>query len=172
MQRPTHIRTDLVRSPVAISACALALAGVLLVPAAGAQSRRPSAAAPPPESATLEQCVTSVVQSERSATFAGEMSAVAGTTRMEMRIAVLERRPDQAAFRTVTAAAGAWRFSDPKIRVYKYLKQVTNLSSPAVYRALVRFRWLGAKGRVVKRAQLLTAPCAQPAAPLPAPATS
>ena len=33
----------------------------------------------------------------------------------------------------------------PGVKTYQYLKQVTNLAAPAVYRALVRFRWLDAK---------------------------
>ena len=42
-------------------------------------------------SATLEQCVTSGVQAERSATFLGEMTATPGTGRMSMRIELQER---------------------------------------------------------------------------------
>ena len=75
------------------------------------------------------------------------MTAIPGTARMAMRIDVQERMPGEALFHTVSAPGlGVWRGSDPKVKVYKYLKQVTNLSSPASYRALVRFRWLNAKG--------------------------
>ena len=59
-----------------------------------------------------------------------------------------------------------WRAADPKVKVYKYLKQVTNLSSPASYRGLVRFRWINAKGHVFKRAERLTTRCLQPAPPV------
>jgi hypothetical protein len=85
---------------------------------------------------------------------------------MAMRIDVEERRPADALYHAVSAPGlGVWRSSDPKVKVYKYLKQVTNLSSPASYRALVRFRWLGAKGHVLRRAERLTARCVQPAPP-------
>jgi hypothetical protein len=47
------------------------------------------------------------------------------------------------------------------VKIYKYVKQITDLSSPAVYRAVVRFRWVGERGRVVKRAELHTARCEQ-----------
>ena len=157
--RRTHRHAE--RLAGSLRACALAIAGLALAPAVAVGAHSAPAATPALDSATLEQCVTSVVQSERSATFAGEMTAVAGTVRMAMRIEV--QAQDAAGFHTVNAPA--WRFSDAKIKVYKYLKQVTNLSSPLDYRALVRFRWLGAKGRVLKRAQLLTARCVQPAAP-------
>lgn len=118
------------------------------------------------ESATLEGCVTSVVQAERSATFSGEMTAIAGTARMAMRVDVQERIPGEVLFHTISAPGpGVWRVSEPRVKVYKYLKQVTNLSAPAAYRALVRFRWLNAKGHVIKHAERLTPRCAQPAAP-------
>jgi hypothetical protein len=126
----------------------------------GANGSKPNA------SATLEQCVTAVSQSERSATFSGEMTAVAGSTRMEMRIDVLERMPSEELFHAVSAPGlGVWRTAAPGVKVYKYLKQVTNLSSPAFYRAAVRFRWLNAKGRVIKWRELRTPRCEQPEVP-------
>ncbi len=92
------------------------------------------------------------------------MTAVPGTARMAMRIEVQERMPNEAPFHTVNAAGlGVWRGSQPGVKIYKYVKQVTNLSSPAVYRALVRFHWLDSKGYVIKRAARYTSPCAQPA---------
>ena len=118
--------------------------------------------------ATLEQCVTSPVQAERSATFTGEMTAVAGAARMAMRIDLEERAPGETEFHAVSASGlGVWRWADPKVKVYKYLKQVSNLSSPASYRGFVRFRWISAKGHVIKRAERLTARCLQPALTVP-----
>jgi hypothetical protein len=94
------------------------------------------------------------------------MTATPGTARMSMRIDVEERMPGEASFHILSAPGlGVWRASDPKVRVYKYLKQVTNLSSPASYRALVRFRWLSTRGHLIKRAERLTAKCLQPASP-------
>jgi hypothetical protein len=120
----------------------------------------------PGVSAALEQCLTTGAQSERSATFAGEMAAIGGTARMSMRIDIEERRPHELLFHTVASAGlGVWRVSDPKVKIYKYLKQVTNLSSPAAYRALVRFRWMTAKGYVIRRAERFTPKCTQPAPP-------
>jgi hypothetical protein len=150
-------------------ALAAACSPAALCPApAGASGNRPGSSTPamPLSSATLEQCVTSVVQAERSATFAGEMTAIPATARMSMRIQVQERRAGEASFHTVAAPGlGVWRGSDPKVKIYKYLKQVTNLSSPADYRALVQFRWLGAKAHLLKHEQRFTAGCEQPAAP-------
>jgi hypothetical protein len=118
-------------------------------------------------SATLEECVTAVTQSERAATFSGEMTAIPGTVRMAIRIEVEERVPGEAAFHAVTASGlGVWRSADPRVKTYKYLKQVTNLSSPASYRGFVQFRWIGDKGHTIKRAERMTAKCLQPAAPV------
>jgi hypothetical protein len=114
--------------------------------------------------ATLEECLTTGSQEERAATFSGEMTALPGTARMAMRIELQERVPGELEYRTVTAAGlGVWRPSDPKVKVYKYVKQVSNLSAPASYRALVRFHWLNSKGHVVKRAERITTRCTQPA---------
>lgn len=156
-------------------AVATAFAAVLaclmleLVPAAGAvTATHPTGAstAKPGISATLVQCVTAVNQTERSATFSGEMTAIAGSSHMEMRVDVLERLPDETLFHNVTAPGlGVWRGSAPGVKVYKYLKQVTNVSAPAVYRASVRFRWLNSKGHTIRRAERLTGRCLQPGAP-------
>lgn len=143
--------------------------------AGGAPQLAPAAAGG--VSVTLEECVTAAVQEQRAAAFSAEMTAVPGTMRMAMRIDLEERIPGEAEFHTVTAPGlGVWRSSDAKVKVYKYLKQVTNLSAPAAYRGFVRFRWLSAKGHVIKRADRLTGRCLQPAAPpepgpTPAPAT-
>jgi len=114
-------------------------------------------------SATSEQCLTSVNQSERSVTFVGEMTAIAGTAHMQMRIDLLEKMPREAVFRTVQAPSlGAWRAAAPGVKVYRYLKQVTDLSAPAVYRGAVSFRWMNARGRVIRSLELRTPECAEP----------
>ena len=167
----TAPRRHLLRCAAAAGACALMLASAAPAGAQGAPSLAQTTTTPTTSgavTATLEQCVTSLVQAERSATFTGEMTAVPGAARMAMRIDVEERAPGELEFHTITAAGlGVWRWADPKVKVYKYLKQVTNLSSPASYRGFVRFRWINAKGHVIKRAERLTARCVQPASPPP-----
>ena len=157
------------RSALALAASTLALGAVAAeAPTARGSGRAPRAdrASAPLASVTLDGCQTSSVQSERSAAFAGEMTAVAGTVRMAMRIDLEERTPEQSLYHTVSAPGlGIWRLSDPRVKIYKYLKQVTNLSSPAVYRAVVHFRWLARHGHVIKRAQRFTGSCVQPAMP-------
>jgi hypothetical protein len=127
----------------------------------------------PIASATLQQCVTAVAQDERSATFSGEMTATSGTVRMEMRIDVQEQRPAEALFHTINAPGlGVWRSANSGVKTYRYLKQVTNLSAPAFYRAAVRFRWLNASGRLIRFTERHTSRCEQPAPPPTSPSTS
>ena len=163
---------------LAWSACALASLSVAPAIAAGASASgrqeldsqsRPGEDGGGLAAATLEQCLTAPQQSERSATFAGAMTAIAHSVRLAMRIEIQERRPAEAQFHTVSAPGlGAWRESDPGVKAYRYVKQVTNLSAPALYRALVRFRWLGADGRSIRRLERHTATCLQSAPALAA----
>ncbi|HLH13222.1 MAG TPA: hypothetical protein VKV16_00415 [Solirubrobacteraceae bacterium] len=117
--------------------------------------------------ATLAQCATAIApQTERSATFAGEMTAVPGTARMLMRIELQERASSaEAQYHAVEATGlGLWHgASAPGVKTFAHLQQFTDLSAPAVYRGVIRFRWLNAKGRVIKSEELHTAACEQPA---------
>jgi hypothetical protein len=147
-----------------------ALALVCAAPAGAGVWMAPGLAKPS-VSTTLEQCATSGSQEERSATFAGEMVSVPGTARMEMRIDVAERLPEEVDYRTLSAPGlGVWRFSAQSVKVYRYLKQVINLAGPAFYRGVVHFRWLGAHGRLLASAVLHTRRCEQPSTDLSAPA--
>jgi hypothetical protein len=162
-------------SVLAVCACALSVlcvgqargdvakqAGAVQTPQAGAGTTAQGV------SATLEQCVTALTQPERSATFSGEMTTMAGAERMQMRIDVEERLPGEVGFHIVKAPGlGVWRSSAPGVKAYKYLKQVTNLSAPAFYRAAVRFRWLNAKGSLITATGRRTPVCAQTAPPAP-----
>jgi hypothetical protein len=116
--------------------------------------------------ATLEQCATATIpQTERSATFAAEMTAIPGSARMELRIDLEERAPGEALYRTVTAPGlGVWHSSAAGVKVFGHIQQVTDLSPPALYR--------GAKGRPIKTAELRTAHCEQPATPAPSETTT
>jgi hypothetical protein len=125
------------------------------------------------DSASLLQCLTASEQAERSATFSGEMTAIAGATRMSVRIELLEWTPGQTGYRVVAAPGlGVWRASDPGVGVYKYVKQVTNLTAPADYRGLVSFRWQGAHGHTIKHDERRTHRCSQPAPAANTPSSS
>lgn len=151
----------------------LALAGalVLLAWAQVAQADtglHTSAAAPTDGTASvgIEQCVTSTVQAERSATFTAQMAATATTQKMAMRIELQQRLHGESEFHTLAAPGfGVWRTSEPGVEIYKYVKQITNLDAPAAYRVLVRFRWLDERGHVLKHDELHSSRCVQPTLP-------
>jgi hypothetical protein len=147
-----------------ILGCALALLVCAQVALAGTSRALSAAPTGGVASVGLEQCATSTVQAERSATFTAQMTATSATQKMAMRIELQQRLRGEAEFHTVLAPGlGVWHSSETGVQIYKYVKQVTNLDAPAAYRAIVRFRWLGEKGRVLKRDEQHTARCLQPA---------
>jgi hypothetical protein len=157
-----------------VAACALLpAAGALALGGASAHARAaPSWAAQPAPgySVMVEQCAPSAVPAERAVTFTAEMVATPGTQRMGMRIELLQRLHGEPGYRPVSAPGlGVWRGSEVGVKIYRYVKQITNLAAPAAYRAVVHFRWLGEKGRLLKRAALRTARCVQPLLAVPEP---
>lgn len=151
----------------ALIVCLLAL--VACGPVALARESTPSAPAPGDYSVTVEQCVSSSVQAERSATFVAQMVATAPTQKMAIKINLEERLRSEPEYHSVAAPGfGVWRPSEPGVKIYKYVKQVTNLTAPVLYRVAVKFRWVGDKGKVIKRADLRSSRCFQPTLAAPA----
>ena len=117
----------------------------------------------PALSATVEQCVTAATQADRSVTFTGQMETVPGAHRMAMEITVQEHAPDEASFHTLTAAGSpTWERSEAGVRVYKYVRQVTDLPAPATFRAVVAYRWMNERGQVIRHDERRTLVCRQP----------
>jgi hypothetical protein len=166
------------RRPLVAVVCGLALlpaalAGSALGQTVGSSADLLSGGNASPDSASLVQCLTASEPAERSATFSGEMTMIAGASRMSMRIELLERMPAEMGYHSVAAPGlGVWRASDPGVGVYKYVKQVTNLSAPADYKGLVTFRWQGVHGHTIKREERRTRRCSQPAPATSAPSLS
>src|ERR1700722_20172355 len=114
----------------------------------------------------IEQCVTSTVQLERSATFTAQMTATRSTQKMSMRLELQQRLHGENELHTLAAQRfGVWRVSEPGVKIYKYVKQITTLDAPAAYRVLVRFRWIGESGRLIKHDELHTPRCIEPTLP-------
>jgi hypothetical protein len=141
-----------------------------VIPASlAALSLMSAAPAPAPVSASIEQCVPAAVQSERSATFTAQMTATTGTQRMAIQMEIQEWTPTDPTFRTILAPGlGVWSQSETGVKIYKFVKQFTNLTSPGAFRALVHYRWLDSHGHVIAHTQRRTPVCQQPAQPLPA----
>jgi hypothetical protein len=123
----------------------------------------PGASPAPTVSATLEQCVTAASQTDRSTTFTGQMETIPGAHRMAMLIVVEERAAGEATFQTLSSSGlGVWERSEVGVKIYKYVRQVTDLPAPAAFRAVIQFRWLDEEGHVMRRAVRRTPVCRQP----------
>jgi hypothetical protein len=91
------------------------------------------------------------------------METVAGAHRMAIQIVVQEHLPGEAGFHTLAAAGlSTWERSEVGVKIYKYVRQVTDLPAPAGFRAVVLYRWLNEKGHVIMRDERRTPICRQP----------
>jgi hypothetical protein len=108
-------------------------------------------------------CVPALDPLERTATFEARMRAARGSERMQVRFSLQVREDALRGWRRVPAEGfDTWLTSLPDVRRYSYEKTLVNLTAPAAYRTVVRFRWLGAEGEIVKSARRTSAACRQP----------
>lgn len=146
-------------------ASVLAVAGALGLPAAFARPGAPSSSdvvAKAPAHVRLLACSRGPAPADRQALFRGSMRSLPGTRRMWMRFALQERVGD-GRFRTVRAPGlGVWRKSLPGLRTFAYRQRVLALAEGAAYRAVVRFRWYGSDGELIRRARARSRPCREP----------
>jgi hypothetical protein len=150
-----------VRRPTVIGSLLLAL----LVATGTARADAPDPPQPPALAASLESCATSALPAGRMASFVGSMPTLTGDERMQMRFVLERLRPRDAHWRRMPAVPPgfeAWETTARGRAGFVFHKRVDGLLVPASYRAVVRFRWLDARGRVVRRAIRRTLACAQP----------
>ncbi len=121
-------------------------------------------AAPPKLSASLAACETGAEPAQRFAVFTGSMPARRGARRMSMRFDLEERgsNPEDSVQRVAAPKLGRWNRSKPGVAGFVYTKRVTRLEPGRWYRAVVRFRWHDARGRVKRAAKRTTPFCHQP----------
>lgn len=132
---------------ILISVALLALA---LATPAGAQT-------PTPLRATAASCS----QVSLTAVFTGSMPAVRGTRTMAMRFDLQSRRGVDAGWSPLEVPGlGAYKRSSPDQSGFVFTQRVQALAAPGSYRAIVRFRWLGRGGIVLKAAKRTTGTCA------------
>lgn len=113
--------------------------------------------------ATLDSCQVTAVATNRSAVFSGSMPSIAKTWRMRMRFDLYTRRPSSSKWKRVTAAKwGVWHVSRPRVPGFVFTKVVDGLDAPAVYRAIVQFRWYDKQARLLRATQRMTPTCVQP----------
>jgi hypothetical protein len=131
---------------------------------AGAVAHATAPPVRPPLSAELDSCTTGPTAPDRTAVFKGSMPSMSGAWQMSMRFDLLERRRRSRGFRRVAVPKmGVWERSrrDPLLPGLIITKRVDGLGAPGAYRAVVRFRWYDAEGRIVRRARRVTGVCIQ-----------
>ena len=136
-----------------VRAATILLGLALLAPATAAAAR-------PPAKALLASCERGDAP---AATFAGEMRALPGASRMQMRFKLQVRTPQRDRWTAVSAPGfGVWVTSASGTSRYVYTKRVENLVGPGSYRVQIRFRWLDAAGNRVATARANSRRCRQP----------
>ena len=153
-------------SPKSLSLAA-ALVALAAVPAASASLAGPVPGEPVPMAVVkVAECTRGPAPEDRMAAFRGAMSRFDGSVRMSMRFTLQERvgRGDWA--KVSAPGLGVWRSSRPGVARFAYRQRVLALAEGSAYRAVVRFRWHRAGGRVFRRASRRSPACRQPG-PLP-----
>jgi hypothetical protein len=137
----------------------IALTFVLFALAAPAAAR----AQVPPVRARLVACHVGPDAADRTAAFTGSMPAVVGTKRMWMRFDLLARTATSDAFVPVRVPGlGVWKKSAPGRSGFIFTQKVQELAAPGDYEAVVRFRWYGAGGNLLRSDKRTTGICRQP----------
>jgi hypothetical protein len=129
--------------------------------AAAALFAVPAQAAEAPVAARLIRCHPHANQTKRFVIFEGEMHGQP-PQRLELRFDLMQADPGGPFHRVDYAGLGIWYRAAKGVGDYRYRKRVEGLPAPANYRALVRFRWRQAGGKVVHRDRALTPVCEQP----------
>lgn len=144
---------------VALTAALLSLAGG--GGSAPAQDPAPTPAAP--LQVRLVACPTGPTATDRGATFTASMPSVPGSRRLAMRFDLLQRTPPELTFVAVPVPGlGVWQRSLPRRSGFVFTQRVQELAAPAAYRMVVRFRWYGRGGRLLRTTSRESRVCRQP----------
>ena len=130
------------------------IAFLALAPGAAAAYDRPALRA------SVAACETGPLATERFAVFTASMPALPGTDRMRMRFDLYARARGERRYRRIQADAfGGWDRSRHGRSRFIYTKRVEALTPRVAYRAVVRFRWTDASGRVQMATRRTTRTC-------------
>jgi hypothetical protein len=116
----------------------------------------------PPLRAKVTACSSGPLATDRVAAFTGSMPAIKGVSRMWMRFDVLARK-GSAFVPLKVPGLGVWQKSAPGHPVgFVFTQRVQALAAPGSYKAVVRFRWYGKGGKLLRGASRETPLCKQP----------
>src|ERR1700744_5242172 len=143
----------------------LCLAATLAVAAPAASASRPRAATPPPRDALgTIACHQAVNPLQRDVSVQATMRPVTGTQTLQIKFSLSLTASGEPATVVVAGGLGQWLIpSDPTLGqrpgdIWKLSKTVYNLGGGS-YQFSVAFRWLGAKGKVLRTATVQSSSC-------------
>jgi hypothetical protein len=120
-------------------------------------------AAPARAAAPASVELTACVPRDRAAEFEARMGQADDAAKLRMRFTLQARKPGKKAYRRVAAPGfSGWTTADPGTSRYVFTRRVEGLIGPARYRAMVRFKWLDARGRTILSARRYSKACRQP----------
>jgi hypothetical protein len=146
---------------IAVGAAVLAALPALAAPAALARHRTTSTG---PASLGTIACHQAINPLQREVSVQATMRPLTATRGLEIKFALSVTAPEQTARPVVAAGLGQWLTpSDPTLGrragdIWKLSKAVYNVGAGS-YRFAVSFRWLGARGRVLRTTTLDSARC-------------
>src|SRR3954449_2604261 len=109
----------------------------------------------------VRDCQVGDSPKERSATFYARMTATKSTSQMAMRFTLIDRAGDGPPTVIDNPALAQWRKSKKGVKRFGYAQQVAGLEKDGAYAVQVQFRWLGARGQVIRSVKRASGTCRQ-----------
>src|SRR3954469_18371364 len=109
----------------------------------------------------VRSCETGDTPKHRAATFYARMYAVKGTNTMAMRFTLVNKAGDGPPTVVDNPSLAQWRKSRPKVARFGYSQSVEGLEPGGVYAVQVQFRWLDARGKVIRSVKRTSKSCRQ-----------
>jgi hypothetical protein len=132
-----------------VSACAL-------VPVGSAHAAKPATT-----TLKVKSCQVGDTAKQRLATFYARMQATKSTNVMSMRFTLIDRAGDGPPTVISSPALAQWRKSRPGVSRFGYSQAVAGLDAGGVYAVQVQFRWIDARGRVIRSVKRTSDSCRQ-----------
>ena len=121
----------------------------------------PAAHAVEPQKVRVLACEQATGDSGGSVKYAARMRAVPDTSRMALRLSLVERFVNGRWHRVRTDELDVWRTSKAGAAAFRFRQRVRGLRNGAVYRAIVHYRWYSASGDVIRRGRERSRACRQ-----------
>jgi hypothetical protein len=109
----------------------------------------------------VRSCEVGATAKQRAATFYARMRAVKGTDQMAMRFTLIDRAGDGPPQAVDSPALAQWRKSRHGVSRFGYAQSVAGLDAGGVYAVQVQFRWIDARGRVIRTVKRTSDTCRQ-----------